>query len=265
MNPAVHAGRYRLLGLVVLGLGLYLWPWLADRLGCVAAALFITPYWAVATLGGMEHAILKRQAFIAQYLTPGGKLGRLLQPGLLVLSIQTGKALVLTLVLLIGYLSLPPALRLTLLLNLLFLPLLVKSVEKILVGEVKSEAFPRLVRYWCQWINALMLWPLLTLILMYSTQIDYTGMNWQAVAHHGAAQVETSCDVLAFLARIQAVSQALMLWAAQNLFAGLDNAGQIILAWTFFMAWFGVSFFIAWGYSRVLFGTLAQPGWKRYV
>jgi hypothetical protein len=81
------------------------------------------------------------------------------------------------------------------------------------------------------------------------------------VVQHAASGVSVGCDALALLARIQAVAGALSSWAAQHLFVGLERPEQLLLAWSFFVAWFGVSLVLAWAFSRSLLGVSARP-WR---
>ena len=50
-----------------------------------------------------------------------------------------------------------------------------------------------------------------------------------------------------------------MWWGAQNYLQGLEHPQQFIMAWLAFLAFFGVSFLIAWAYSRALVGVLSRP------
>jgi len=149
--------------------------------------------------------------------------------------------------------------RQLLLADLLLLPLLLFGISRLLHGEVRAQLHAPLVRHWTQWVNALVLWIALMWATSFAAHMNYTGLPWQEVVRFGAVEVTVGCDALAFLARIEAISSALALWAAQNLFSGLERPDQLLMAWTLFIASFGVSFLVAWVYSRVLIGAFAQP------
>jgi len=51
------------------------------------------------------------------------------------------------------------------------------------------------------------------------------------------------------------VGEALGLWAMQN----LVRPGQPLMAWVVFLGSFGVSFLVAWAYSRALAGFVSRP------
>jgi len=252
---------FRFPAMLVLGLGLYWWPWAASRLGCAGAALYSTPFWLAVTLAATESAYLKRYRFISHTLVRTGRLGRLFRPGLLLLLRQGVSGLFLTMLLLVGALAFAPGHRPLLLLDVLLLPLLLFAMERLLRGEIRPDILAPVVRQWAHWVNALLLWLALLGVIFFSAQMDYSGQPWQAVVRQGALEVAVGCDSLALLARLQSVSGALALWAAQNLFSGLQRPEQLLMAWTLFTAIFGVSFLVAWVYSRALVGAWARP-WR---
>jgi hypothetical protein len=247
--------------MLALGLGMQAWVWASARTGCLGSALFVLPYWVSATLAAGETARFKRYAFINQYLASTGRLARLLRGGWLLVVWQGAKALFLTLLLMVSSLSLETGSRLVLLADLVLLPALLYVAGALLRGEIRAELRAPLIRHWAHWVNTLLLWFGLTVAILFSGQADYTDRPWQDVVRFGAAQPHVGCDALDVLARFQTVGEALALWAAQNLFLGLEQPQQVLFAWVVFSAAFGVSFLMAWAYSRVLVGAWAQP-WR---
>ena len=257
----MHARSVNFGVMLILGGGLYSWPWVSGHLDCMGSALYIIPFWVAGILAGIEAAYLRRYAFMSQYLAHAGRLVRLLRPGVLLLAWHSIKGLFLALLLMVGLLTLDSLQRQLLLADLLLLPVLLFGISRLLHGEIRDRLHPPLVRHWTQWGNALLLWIALMWVTSFTAQMNYTGLPWQEVVRFGAAEVIVGCDALAFLARIEAISAALALWAAQNLFSGLERPDQLLMAWTLFIASFGVSFLVAWIYSRVLIGAWAQP-WR---
>jgi len=251
----MYSSSFRFAAMLALGLGLYWWPDVAGRFGCAGTALYLLPFWIAATLSAAEGAFLRRYRFISYSLADDGRLGRVLRPGPLLLLRQGVGGLLLALLLLVGALALAPGQRLLLLADLVLLPLLLVALGWLLRGEIRSDILRPLVRQWAHRVNALLLWLALLLVLFHSPQMDYSGQPWQTVARQGALEVTVGCDALAVLARLQSVGGALALWAAQNLFGGLQEAEQLLMAWGLFTAAFGVSFLLAWVYSRALVGV----------
>jgi len=247
--------------MLVLGGGLYLWPPVSSHLDCTASVLYIVPFWVAGILAGIETACLKRYVFMSQYLSSAGRLTRLLRPGALLMAWHSLKGLFLILLLMVGSLTLDSLQRQLLLADLLLLPLLLLGISRLLRGEVRDHLNSALARLWTQWVNTLSVWITLMWVTWFTAHTDYTGLPWQEVVRFSAAEVTAGCDALAFLARIETISGALALWGAQNLFSGLERPDQVLMAWAIFTASFGVSFLVAWIYSRVLIGAWAQP-WR---
>jgi hypothetical protein len=235
------------------------WHGSADRLGCAAAAVAVVLAAALLTLSGAEVAFYRRHAFVRHYLRPGGLLSRLLGRRTLMLIVQGTQALVLAFLLLIAALSLGAFRWLLLLADVLLLAVLLNAFSTLLADEVREPYRQPMARHWAVRTNAVLLWIAWILQTFYSPDLNYQGLRWEEVIAFSAAQPSLGCDALAVLARLGAVGQALALWGAQHLFASLREPAQVLVAWAAFLATFGVSFVVAWAYSRLLAGTLARP------
>lgn len=238
---------------------LLLWHGTADRIGCFASALFLVPLWIVLTLAASEAALIRRYAFIAQYLRTEGLLARLLRRKIMLLLWQAVKSLFLALVLLVSSAFLDLVQWLVLLADTLLMAVLISVFSRILHKELKPGYLGFLGRHSAHWVNALLLWLCLVLVTFYTAHENYTGMSWQEAMHSSVSKVGMACDELALLGRINAAGEALMWWGAQNYLQALQSPAQLILAWLAFLAMFGVSFLIAWAYSRALIGVLSRP------
>lgn len=239
--------------------GLLGWQWAANRLECLSSVLFVLPLWGILTLAASELALLKRHAFINQYLKPQGVLAWLWRRKTVLLLWQGIKSLFFGLLLIVSAVLFDVVQWLVLLVDVVLMITLVHMITWILRDEVKSSYQEPLARHWAHWVNAVLLWLIFVLIMFFTAHENYQGMAWEEVVHFTVAEVYVSCDVLAVLARINAVSEALMWWAAQNRLGTLENPTHVLLAWIVFVASFGVSFLIAWAYSRALIGVLAKP------
>ena len=264
MTHGVFVTLSRSTQLLALWCILLAWHWTAARVECIGSALFLIPLWAALSLAASEVAIFKRYAFIAQYLRSEGVLARLLKRKTLLLAWQSTKALFFTLVLLVSTVLFDIGQWLVLLADIVVMVILVGVFAWLLRGEVKPSYRDPLARYWAHWVNTILLWIASVLVMFYSAHDNYTGMPWEEVVHFSALNNEVACDALAVLVRINAVSEALMWWSAQNFMTGWEQPAQRLLAWVAFLALFGVSFLIAWAYSRALTGVLSRP-WKLVV
>lgn len=239
--------------------GLFAWSRFAGSLECLGSMLFILPLWAAIGFSISEVALFKRQAFIAQYLRPEGLLARLLWRRTLLLLWQGIKALFLTLILLVNALLFGVSQWLLLLADGVLMSALVATIGRFLVGEVNPVYRGALARYWAHWANTLVLWSVSVLAMFYSTHENYVGMSWEAVVRFSASRVMVACDALGVLVRVNAVSEALVWWGAQNYFAGWEDAVRAVVVWLVFIASFAVSFVAAWAYSRALVGVVSRP------
>lgn len=230
----------------------------------MGSMLFLIPLWAVLSMAASEVALFKRYAFIAQYLTPQGVLARLLKRKTLLLLWQSTKALFFTLVLLVATVLFDMPQWLVWLGDVGVMAMLVSVFAWLLRGEVKPSWRAPLARYWAHWVNTILLWVTSVLVTFYSAHENYTGMPWKEVVHFSALSVAVACDALAVLVRINAVSEALMWWSAQNFLTSWEQPTQRLMVWIAFVASFGGSFLIAWAYSRALTGVLSRP-WKLVV
>lgn len=238
---------------------LLLWQWSADRLACSASVLFLLPLWTVLTLAASEVALIRRYAFIAQYLRAEGQLARLLRRRIVLLLWQAAKTLTLALVLLVGAVFLDPVQWLVLLADTLLMVILIVLFSRILNRELKPGYHGFLGHHWAHWVNAPLLWLCLVLVTFHTAHENYSGMSWLEAMHSSVSNVSVACDELAFLGRINAAGEALMWWGAQNYLQGLERPAPVVTAWLAFLAFFGVSFLIAWAYSRALVGVLSRP------
>lgn len=239
--------------------GLLLWQWASDRLGCMGSALFLVPLWAVLTLAASEVALFRRFAFINQYLRAEAVLARLLRRKIVLLLWQATKTLFLALVLLVSVVFLDQAQWLVLLTDTLLMAALLSLFAWMLDDELNPAYREFLSRHWAHWVNALLLWISLVLVMFHTAHENYTGMSWQEVVHLSASNVTLTCDELALLGRVNAVLEGLLWWSAQNFLHELEHPAQLIIAWLAFIAFFGASFLIAWTYSRALVGVLSRP------
>jgi hypothetical protein len=253
----------RAVRMLAVGALLIAWQQFAGVAPCpVAIGLLVLLALAIGN-AALESAVQRRHAFTAQYLAPEGRLFRLLRPGVLMLVRQGGTAVLLAAVLTLNALALEAWQHVLLLGDALLMTALVGGFARLLAGEARAAYVAPLARRWAVRVNALCVWGVLLLGLLYTPQASLAPMRWEEVISLAAGQVSVACEDIALLARPAAVGGSLMLWGAQNLFADLGDTLHTLFAWLLFLAAFGVSFLFAWAYSLALAGVIAAP-WQAW-
>lgn len=237
------------------------WHLIADRLGCAVAAVLLALMAGLAALSGMEVAFYRRHAFLRHYLVPEGFLFRALGRRILMLVRQGIKSLLLAFILLIGLLGTGWPQWLLLLVDVLVLTALLALFSSLFSGEVREAYRQPMARHWAGRINALLLWLAWTLLMYFSPQDNFAGMNWEEVVAYSTHEPWVGCDALTVLANLDATGKALALWFAQNQFSSIKDPDHLLTAWVAFIATFGASFLVVWAYTRALAGALARP-WR---
>lgn len=235
------------------------WRWASPNIGCMVSAVFLLGIWAAVVSSSYEWALLRRLGFVAHYLKSSGILARWLVRRALLLAWCALKNLPIALILFTATLSLSSVEWLVLAADVLLLLLLLGAMDQLFDHEAASAYARPLARVWTHRINAAALWVALLAVNFYTPHPDYRGMSWDQVAHTAAAQVDCNCDVAATLGRFDAVVQSLAWWAAENFLSNLAETRERYAAWMAFLATFGISFLVAWSYSRALIGILARP------
>jgi hypothetical protein len=240
------------------------WSMHSDRLGCLAGGSLVLVLGLAILSAGAEARLLRRHAFARAYLARRGLLSRWLSRYTL-LTLWLGiRALALALLLVATLPLLGPVQWLILLGDVLVFAAVVRALRLLLRSEVRGGYLGPLAHAWAHRVNALLVWIALVVSLMFGERADLATVGVIDAVRHGAASVELGCDVLAVLARAAAAGESALWWAAQQLFAGLEDPTRRLFAWAGFIAVFGASFVFAWAWSRALGGLLARP-WRLTV
>jgi hypothetical protein len=246
--------------LMLAALGwLAVWRWASPDIGCLLSAMFLLGIWAALVSSSYEWALLRRLGFIAHYLKSNGTLAGWLAHRTILFLWSAAKNLPVALILFTATLTLSVAEWLVLATDVLLLLLLLAAMDRLFDHEAAAVYARPLARLWAHRINAIMLWTAIVGINFYTSHPDYRGLSWDVAAHTAAVQVECGCDVVATLGRFAAVGQSLAWWAAEYILGDLTDTGERYVAWLTFLAIFGISYLVTWGYSRVLMGILSRP------
>jgi hypothetical protein len=149
--------------------GLWGWQRAAPIIDCPLALLFVIALWTLSILATSEPALLRRRAFAALYLDPGGWLFRWLRRWAFQVLWLGVRTLFPTLLLLAAVLSLDRWQWGLLLADVAMLALLVGLFGRLLRHEVRSGYREPIARLWAQRVNALLLWVALLAVTVFST------------------------------------------------------------------------------------------------
>jgi hypothetical protein len=245
--------------LITLGLawaGLFLWNRLFPATHCLVALAISAVVVEVIALGMLEHALLRRRAFIGMYLKEQGWLFRLLRGGALLLIWQVVKAMGLATVLLVESVLWTGWIWTVLGIDVLFLAVAYPWVCRRLAAQVRPEYVEMLARRFLVFANTVFFSWVVAVVSYYTPHKDYRAMTLLEAAQHEALQVQSKCQAFAVIARISAAKNAASWWLAER---WLGEVGPHPFAWLGWLVFLVLSAAFMWAYSRFLLGLLVKP------
>lgn len=240
------------------------WSLYGAQLGCQAGGSLVLLLSVSILAASAEARLLRRHAFARAYLARRGRLSHWLSRYSLLALWLLIRALALALLLVATLPLLGPSQWLILLADVLMFAAVFRALRSLLRNEIRPGYLDPLARSWAHRLNALLVWVALVVSLMFGERTDLSGVGLLDAVRHSAASVELGCDALAVMGRAAAVGEGALWWAAQQLFAGLEEPTWRLFAWAGFVTLFGASLLLAWGWSRVLGGVLARP-WQLII
>lgn len=220
--------------------------------------LFI-PVWIAATwmifTGGHEAALLRRRAWLSQYLLEQSRYHRVLRGGGLLFGWHLGIATLLALFMLIKLSLLSPWLWGVMLVNIPLLALMVGALDARMRGHVKPRVRPALVRRFAVPLDAALMVVAYLAVALMLTQPHLIGLSWsEAVTFHLPGS-SSQLAVLAFFERAYLLADLTLQWALQNTLGDTDHSGWMALVgWTLLLL---TSTAFIWAYVRLLIGASA--------
>ncbi len=214
------------------------------------------PVWVAATwmifISSHEAALLRRSAWLSQYLLEESRYHRLLRGGALLLLWHLALATLLALFMLIKLSLLSPWLWGVMLLNIPLLALMVSTLDSRVRSHVKPTVRAALVRRLAVPLDAALLVLVYLAVTLALTQPNLIGLSWsEAVTFHlpGSSR---QLAVLAFFERAYLLADLTLQWALQNTLGDTDHSGWMALAgWTLLLM---TSTAFIWAYVRLLVG-----------
>ncbi len=237
---------------LLLWMLLVAWSQMAWRLPCVvllALALCVT---VLIALGLQEARLMRRRAWLGQYLQQQGRLYRLLRGGWLMRLVTILTAVGLAVLLLGQSLLWSAWIWLLLFADIWLLYLLQRWFQGRLTSEVKPGYRLRVSRLFALWANVALLTVALATIQLLEPQFDYRGAPLEVVVHQAAQSAEWACTLFGVVERLLLLNRELTYWLMQNVFDDVRGGGALaLLAWALV---FVLSSAYSWAYTRVLLG-----------
>jgi hypothetical protein len=230
-------------------LPLLLWVWFQSATGCWPGFLLMLPVLGLISLNMLESALLRRRALAGMYLRPDSFVARWLCRRTWLMIWQVTKALVLVLLLFVEATAWPPWLWVVLLLDLLLFPFLYALLRRWLTPQLQAGRRDILARQLLVIVNTLLLILVITTGRMAQPRPDYSSLDWQEAATHASEQTRVGCELIAPLARLAALRDALLERLVAESVTLSHSMWLGLLGWLLYFFWSGLVF---WALSRLL-------------
>jgi hypothetical protein len=249
----------RLLTMTIVWLLLLVWYLKAYCTNCIWTLAIVLAIAALVFVSGTELRLAKRRVFLVECLEARSVVFRWLQRRYVLLAVELVKSALLALLLMVSTLDFAPRHWSLLFADVLLLGLLVPRFYGLLAGQVRDEYRFVAARRGAIWVSTLLLWLESTLVLIFANGQTFVGLRWQEVVTYGAADIDVRCAPIAAVAAILSAVDALGLWSVQNLARNLQDLPQTLMASLGLAVSVGLSFVLAYAYSRALIGAIGRP------
>ncbi len=243
---------YIYLGAYILLLGWRLLPEPAH--GWLFSPVWVASTWLIFS-GSHEAALLRRRAWLNQYLLEKSRYHRMLRGGVLLFTWNLAVATLLALFMLIKLSLLSPWLWGVMLINVPLLALITGALDARMSSHVKPRLRPALVRRIAVPVDAALMVLIYLAVTLALTQPNLIGLSWsEAVTFHLPGS-SSQLAVLAFFERAYLLVDLSLQWALQNTLGDTDHSGWMALAgWALLLL---TSTAFIWAYVRLLVGGQA--------
>jgi len=248
------------LTLRLIGAWAWLWCWQAfhTEAHCLVVLGMLVPVVFFVSLGLTENALLRRRAILSAYLTTGSGLFRLLRGGVLLVTWQMLKAVLIALILAVAALTWPTSTWQLLAADALLLALLHTWLERRVANHARPGLSGMFVRRILAPINTVVFSLVLAAATFYSPHPDLRILTLSEAMLVEITEVDARCEGVGVLARAAAAADGANWWLAQSWLSHEEIARWASIGWLAFLA---LSAAFVWGYSRFLLGTLTS--WPR--
>ena len=245
------------------------WAWLLvwfifhEQTGCLALSLLMFPVIALIALNILEVKMMQKRAFARMYLVDASWLGQLLTSKFMASIWAVIKAIVFTFIL---FLEASDWSRWIWVLLLLDIPLLAVSynwLNRILQRQVRQAQSGIVSRRILVSLNTALLAIIIASGQFLTDQPDYRQYSWQETITHAAGASRAGCEIIAPLARLKSIKDALGWRLAASELGGLQSMAAAIMGWCIFLLSSSLSI---WAFSRMLSGSMIrQPEFRQLI
>ncbi len=236
---------------------LLLWTAFGSHSGCVGTVAINVILAAIIAAGGIEYGLLRRRAWVGMYLRLDSQLYRLLRGGLVIITLEIAKALLIALILLLQALFWPLWIWLALGLDVVIFVALHQALQRRLHRHVQAGFSGMLTRAVLLRVHTIALTLVISVGLFLTPAYDYGEFSLLKAIEHGATLVRVPCPWLETLIHVIAAWNTFGWWLTQHTLAIDAIRPLAIFAWLVFLL---ASATFTWGWTRLLAGTLLQPG-----
>jgi hypothetical protein len=249
----------RLLTMVIVWLLLLVWYLNAYRSNCLAILGLVVLFSLILFISGTEIALKKRRMFVNECLEPHALLARWFRRRYLLVAVQLLTSVGLALFLLVSALSFAPRHWSLMFADVLLVSLLLPRFYGAFAGQLREEYRFVTARRWAMWVSTLFLWMESLIVLLFADGQSFVGLRWQEVITYGATEPDVLCAPVASIAAVITAVDALGIWAVQNLARSVHDLPQALMAAISLLVSIGLSFLLAYAYSRALIGVVGRP------
>lgn len=236
------------------------WHITGPYIGLLGNALLVLVLTVPMTMSGAEIAFYRRYAFRREYLESEGWLHRLMGLEPVILVWEFLKSLALTLLLMVGTLTLDLLGWALLLAVVLILSLLMPRMPGLLHGVVQPTYLYAMARRWAIWLSTSLLW-LESVLVLLARSDDFRGLSWWQIIEYAIRPSGPECisDLTCTLLRVDQGVDAIAAWAVHVLHKPVivvsDSVAAALALFAILVLWL----LIALAYSRALMGMMARP------
>jgi len=217
--------------------------------------MFMFPVVALIGLNMLEVALMRRRAFAHVYLTHDSWLARLLTRKFFATLWAVFKALAFTFILLLEASDWATWIWILLFVDTLLLATAYGWLSKLLQLQVKPGWAGIISRRILVTLNTLLLSVMIASGQFLTAQPDYREYSWQETITYSASMSQSGCDLVAPLARLKSIKDAIGWRLAANTLNGLQNIFATLLGWLIFLLSSSLSL---WAFSRMATGSLIR-------
>lgn len=234
---------------------LFAWYLFHEQAGCLVVSLLMFPVIALIGFNILEVTLMRKHAFAHMYLAEHSWLGQLLTRKFMSTVWAVIKSLVFTFILFAEASGWSLWIWILLFFDILLLAAVHGWLNQLLGSQVKHGQAGIISRRILVTFNTMLLSIIIASGQFLTAQPDYRSYSWQETIAYAASMSQAKCEIIAPLARLKSVKDAVGWRLAANGLSGLQSMAAAILGWLIFLLSSSLSL---WAFSRMLSGSLIR-------